>query len=357
MGYICIYPPLEMMTAFDLVPYRIFGDMRELITDADSVLSPMMCPVARSILDLGMKIEYDFLDGEVIARSCDQIEKLAYLWRTYVPYPYSHYIEMPHTTHEEAYKYFKGELNDFKKTLESSTGRELSTEKLKKAIENHNQQRTLVKQLYDLRKPDPPLISGTETLQVIKALMSIPVEEGNELLREVISEIKERKDGPQKKSARLLVWGSIIDDTALIEMIEGAEANVVIDDTCVGSRAYWKDAELTEDPLDGLAYHYLVDTKCPRTFVEAVYGETKKDYMADRETRFGYLKEYAKGWNVNGVIIQTLKYCDSHGYEVPGLKDYFHSLALPNTYIEHDYTEGSSAPLRTRVQAFLEVIG
>jgi len=208
-----------------------------------------------------------------------------------------------------------------------------------------------------LRKPDPPLISGTETLQVIKALMSIPVEEGNELLKQVITEVKERKDGPQKKPARLLIWGSTIDDTSLIEIIETAEANLVVDDHCGGTRAYWTDVELTEDPIDGLAYHYLVELRCPRTYVDAVYGETSKDYMADLESRFGYIKDYAKGWNVNGVILQSVRYCDCHGFETPQIKDYLDSLGLPNTYLEHDYSEGALAALRTRVQAFVEMIG
>ncbi|MBA7552700.1 hypothetical protein ES705_45270 [subsurface metagenome] len=79
--------------------------------------------------------------------------------------------------------------------------------------------------------------------------------------------------------------------------------------------------------------------------------------MADLESRFGYLKNYAKEWNVNGVIIQALRYCDVHGYEVPGLKDYLDNISLPNIYLEHDYSEAALAPLRTRVQAFLEVIG
>lgn len=271
--------------------------------------------------------------------------------------PYFHFLDVPHTMHEAAEAFFKGKVQYFKTTLESFAGNELSPGKLGKAIEAHNQQRALVRELYDLRKLAPPLISGTETLRVTKALTGIPVEEGNELLREVITEVKERNNGPQEKPARLLVWGSIIDDTALIDMIEDAGANVVIDDTCVGRRAYDTDVKLTDEPMDGLAHHYLAHIKCPRTFREAMYGETRKDHMADLESRFGYLKDYAEGWSVNGAILQSVKYCDTHGYEVPGLKDYFDSLGLPNTYLEHDYTEGALAPLRTRVQAFLEVIG
>ncbi|MBA7698209.1 hypothetical protein ES703_106885 [subsurface metagenome] len=113
----------------------------------------------------------------------------------------------------------------------------------------------------------------------------------------------------------------------------------------------------TEDPLDGLAYRYLVELKCPRTFREAIFGETKKTHIADLESRFDYLRSYAKEWNVKGVVLQSLRYCDIHGYEVPGLKDYLDNIGLPSIYLEHDYSEAALAPLRTRVQAFLEVIG
>ncbi len=357
IGYLCIYPVLEMLTALDLVPYRILGDMREPITRADTCLPTVVCPFLRSCLDLALKGKYDFLDGVVMAHVCDVGEKTAHIWHTYLNPPYSHFIDTPHTVHKASVTQHKELLKDFKKTLESLTGKELSQGRLKEAIEAHNQQRALVRELYDLRKPDPPLISGTETLQVVVALMGLPVEEGSKLLRQVITEVKGRKDGPQKKPARLLIWGSIIDDIALVEMIEGLEANVVMDDTCVGSRAYFPDVELTEDPLDGLAYRYLVELKCPRTFREAIFGETKKEYMADLESRFGYIRDYAREWDAKGVILQSIRYCDIHGYEVPGLKDYLDHVGLPNTYLEHDYSEAALAPLRTRVQAFLEVIG
>ncbi len=248
-------------------------------------------------------------------------------------------------------------LKDFQKSLEYYTGKELSSKRLKEAIEAHNQQRALVRELYNLRKPDPPLITGTETLQVLKALMSLPVEEGSKLLGEVINEVKQRKESQSKKPARLLVWGPVIDDIALFEMIESLDANIVMDDTCVGSRAFFADVELTNDPLDGLAYRYLVELKCPRTFREANPGATSKDYKADLEARFSYLRDFAKDWNANGVILQAMRYCDSHGYEVPSLKDYLNSIGLPNIYLELDYSEAALAPLRTRVQGFIEVIG
>ncbi len=360
MGYLCIYPPLEMVTALGMMPYRVFGDMGEPVTEADRGLPVAFCPFVRSCLDLGIKNEYGFLDGMVATHACDAMEKAAHVWERMMGHPYFHFIEIPTKVNSRAEDVFRGELRAFRKTLEAFAGEELSDEKLNDAIRLHNEQRSLVRELYALRKPEPPLISGAETLKVLKAAMSLPVEEGNELLREVITEVQERPSVLRPDVPRVLVWGSIVDDVGLMEVIENAGCNVVVDDTCVGSRAYWKDVEPTDDPIDGLAHHYLADIKCARTFFEVPESEKSainKDRGSDLEARFGYLKSMVEGWNVDGAIVQSVKYCDTHGFDVPDVRAYFASLGIPTTYLEHDYTEGSLAPLRTRVQGFLEMIG
>lgn len=355
IGYPCMYVPLEIITALDLAPYRTYGDIREPVTEADRALPTAFCPIMRTCLDCALKAKDDFLDGMVAIHSCDPQDKTTRIWESYVRYPYFHLIDMPGTLRTESLEYFKGQLNDFKKTLESFAGKELSSDKLKAAIELHNRQRALVRELYKLTKPDSPLISGTEMLQVIKALMSLPAAEGNELLGQVISEVKERTGGPEKKPARLLIWSSTVDDVDIMQLFE-AGANVVMDESCGGIRAYRADVKLTDDPLDGLTHYYLEEITCARTFREAVFGEARKDYMADLDSRFGYLKGFTREWNVNGVILFLVRYCDPFAFEMTDLKEYFNHLGVPSTYIEYDYTQGSLAPLRTRVEAFLETI-
>ena len=113
MGYLCLYPPIEMLTAFDLVPYRMFGDMKEPITKADSYLPTVVCPFLRSVLDLGLKGKYSFLDGVVMAHTCDVGAQIPGLWNNFVKTPYSYFIDTPHTTTEIAVEQEKGELQDF----------------------------------------------------------------------------------------------------------------------------------------------------------------------------------------------------------------------------------------------------
>jgi len=356
IGFFCTYSPLEMLTGLGMVPYRIHGDMKESVTEGDKGLQASFCPILRSCFDLALKSKYDFLDGIIAVHSCDPQEKAFHVWQSLINYPYFYNLDLPCKTGTAAHKYFRGELEDFKESLQSFTGEQLSHDKLCAAIEIHNQQRFLVRELYALNRLDSPLISGVEMIQVIKSLTSIPVEEGNELLREVISEVKDRKEGLKVKSARVLLWGSTSDDVALVEVIESVGADVVIDDHCGGSRAYRTDVKHTDDPLDGLAQYYLEETMCARTFREATPAAIKRDYPVDLESRFGYLRSYLQEWKVNGVILQLVRYCDPFGFEVVNIKDYFDMLGMPNIYLEHDYSWGALAALRTRIQAFIELI-
>ena len=355
MGYPCVYVPLEMLTAFDLVPYQTCGDMKEPVTEADRALPSSFCPIMRSCLDCALKNKNDFLDGMVTVHSSDPQEKTARVWESYTNYSYFHFIDMPITVRPEALEYFKSQLGDFAKTLETFTERKLSQDKLKSAIKSHNQQRALVRELYELTKPSPPRISGTEITQVIKALTSLPVSEGNDLLAETINEVRNRIDGPEKKPARLLVWSSTLDDTDIMQVFE-AKANVVMNESCGGIRAYRSAVKFTTDPLEGLADYYLNEITCARTFRQATPGETSKDYARDLQSRFGYLKSIVKEWKINGAIMLLVRYCDPFAFEMPSLKDYCDSIGVPSAYIEYDYTIGALAPLRTRVEAFLETI-
>jgi benzoyl-CoA reductase subunit C len=357
VGYVCLYPPVEIITALGLVPFRVFGDMSEPITAADQVSTTVVCPFLRSIIDLGIKGKFDFLDGIIGAHTCDIGAGIVLQWRDYVKAtPFTHLLDVPHTDNAPAVDYFEGQINSFKRHIEEFTGEKLTDEKLKKACELHNHQRKLVRELYDLRKQDPPLLTSVENLEVMVSLFSLPVDEGNKLLEDVIVEVKERKVKPAPKKVRLMVWGPVFDNTVLYDLIESADAHVVVDDTCVGTRAFWSDVKPPYN-LHSLAQRYLVDIKCPRTYRQSEPGELKRDYDKDLDSRFNYIKKAIADWEVNGVILQSVKYCDTHGYEVPNLRHYLDTLGIPSIYIEHDYSERSMAPIKTRVEAFVETLG
>ena len=352
VGYLCCFAPVEIITAADMVPFRIVGNAEESSAPADTFIEPIACSFTRSCFALAMKNGYDFLDGYVVPHSCDNIVKLYDVWKYNVKPAYSHFINIPHTLSQASFEFFQAELDTFKKSLEKFVGREITNEKLKQAIRLHNENRALMRELNAFRKQDPPLISGAEMTKVSLAVVSIPVTEANELLRNIIKEVKQHHHGPPKKPARLLVYGTVEDNAAFIELVEESGANVVIDDLSFGTRTYWHDVEITDNPLNGIANRYLAKIPCPRT-----YKQRTGTHQQDLENRFGYLCDFVNEFDVNGAILYVLRYCDTHAFDVPDVKEYLQGKGIPVLDIEDEYSTASFARLKTRIEAFLEMIG
>ena len=356
VGYLSMHVPLELIEALGMVPFRITGDLREPVTEADRGLPAAFCPYMRSVLDLALKGRLGFLDGFAMAHPCDAQEKTVRVVASFVDFPFTHFLDVPSTVHGYAVDYFRDQVRDFARCLEAFAGREMSPEDLARAIALYNEQRALVRELYDLKRSRPPALSGVETLQVILAVQSLPVAEGNDLLRGVIAEAVARDPGEPDERTRVLVWGSVIDDPAYIEVIESSGADVVTDDLDEGTRPYLTDVSPDGDPFRALAERYLRGVPTARTFLDAGQGTHKRDNLTDLEARYGYLRRHIEGWGVDGVILQSVRYCDPHGYELVDVMDYLEHLGVPGIYVEHNYSEGALAPLRTRVEAFIETL-
>lgn len=352
IGYLCSLTPVEMIHAAGLIPYRMTGSMRDPITEAGRCMEDNACSFTRSVFDQALKGTYSFLDGYVIPHACDNIVKCYEIWPEYVPHRFAHFVNVPHTLSHPSLKFFEAELATFRKSLESFTGHSITDEVLQDSVRLHNRQRTLVRNLYDLRKCDPPLISGTEMLKTTLTAMSLPVEEANDLLGELVGEV-ERRISPKRsrRSPRIMVYGTGNDDIAFLEIVEETGGDVVIDDLCFGTRTFGFEVDVTADPLEGIARSYLQEIKCPRTF-----RESPGTHQADLENRFGHILRFAREFSADGVILYTMMYCDTHAFSAPDLKEYLASTNLPVLHVEEEYPLTGKERLRTRVQAFLETL-
>ena len=353
IAYLCSLVPVEIITAAGCVPFRIRGDVHEPITKGDTNLETIACPFMRSCFDVSLKGRYDFSDGLIIPHACDSMARTYSTWRYSLGLPYSHFINVPHTLSASSMEFFIGELNTFRKSLGRFVGKEISDDDLAQAIDLYNKNRDKAKALYELRKPDPPLVSGAELATILTVGMSLPVTESNELFDEVLEKLTQRNKAPYAKAPRILIDGACVDNIDFIKLIEDSGANVVADSLCIGTRDYWPHTEVGGDPMKALAHRYLDKINCPRTYREKV-GET---YQEDLVSRFGDIGSLSKEFTVDGVILYIYKYCDPFGFEVPARKAYLDSINMPVLYLEDEYSAGTIGRLRTRIQAFLEIIG
>jgi len=353
IGYICSFVPLEMITASGCIPFRIRGDVHEPITRGDTLVETIVCPYYRSCFDLSVKQKYDFLSGIVIPHGCDSMVRSYSAWSYSLPFPYFHFVNIPTVCDESSFEFFEAELNTFRKSLEKFTGKAITDDDLAKAIRVHNENRQKVKAFYELRKVDPPLISGTELMTILTAGSSLPIDETNALYDQILAEIKRRAKSPTKKGPRIFVDGACLDNIEFIKLVEELGGNAVADTVCNGARDYFPLTDVRRNPIDALARRYLDKVNCPKTYRANKAGT----FEGDIANRFGDIGAYAKEFKVDGAILYVYKYCDPFGFEVPARKAYYKSIGVPLLHLEDVYSAGTIGQLRTRIQAFLEMIG
>lgn len=351
IGYLSALGPVEILTAAGVVPFRLKGNVSEAITKGDAFMETIVCPFVRNVFDSAVKGKFSFLDGMVLPHQCDSIDRTDDVWADTLQLPYWHYLNVPHVTDDPSIEFMKEILRLLVSSLERLTGNKITDDAIAQAVKAHNENRQLMRNLYGLRKSDPPMISGTEMMKVLVAAMSIPVDESSALIKSVTEEVKQRQMPAGGKASRIMLIGDQIDDAAIIDAIEGTGARLVMDDLSIGSKMYWNDVDITPDPMQGIAERYLRKLKLPTTFVS-----TGNTYQENMEARFGHMRQYIKEFKVDGAILFIYKYCDPYGFDVPAMKSFIESGGTPVLYLEDEYSTSTLARVKTRIEAFLEMI-
>ena len=338
-GYFCTYSPEELIYAADILPVRVLADGGSTGL-ADAYLPNFICSFARECLDSGLRGEYKDFDGFVSAYTCDTIRNLLWDWKRLVPSRYIDFISFPSITTNKALDFLLQELNRSKSKLEKFCGRKITDQALLKAIRAYNENRALLSKMYDLRKSDPPLISGTEALDMVRSSMVISKEEHSKSLMKFASHAKERDNLPEGR-ARLLVSGPMVQDISLIETIENVGGLIVADDLCLGSRYFWDLVPMNGDPLKAIAERYLGRARCP--------------CRHPPEERLDFILGMIKDFKVDGVVFLLQKFCDTHFMEHPFMEQKLKENGIPSLLIEIEQSTPIGA-LKTRVEAFIEMM-
>jgi benzoyl-CoA reductase subunit C len=343
-GWLCTYVPEEVILAAGALPIRITGYNQEMeLEDGNAYLYINNCSFSRSCLQLGLRKEYDFLDGVVGGSTCDGARRLFDLWRYYLKPPFFQVLTVPRKSHERAQDLYYSQVEDFKKHLEEFMNVKITDADLLNSIKVMNESRSLLKELYELRKLDEPIINGQETMEVLNGSFRMPKEQFNTYLRNLIDDLKKNGTGYPAK-ARLMLIGSVMTNPEFVKSIEELGVVVVTDELCTSTR-YWSDPVILEgakNPLEAISRRYLNNFPCAR-----MYPSTD---------RFDRIVKLAREAKVDGVISETIRYCVPYAHDIPLLSDRLKSEGIPLLTLDVEYGTSGSGQIRTRVQAFLEMV-
>lgn len=343
IGWVCTHTPEEVLYAAGFHPFFIL-EKTPSTKRADTYLHHNLCPYVRSCLDFGLKAEDSSLKGMVIMNSCDAMRGLYHCWQNYVSTtPFVHFMNIPKDSSPLALEYFGQEVHRLRTALEDYTGRKIQDSALWGAIDVYNESRDLMRELYELRKNPDCSLKGTTVFKVIQASQRMSKKNFNEKLKGFIQDVKKQKGTTSRADEpRIMIVGSLLPSAQLIEIVEEAGAVVVCDDLCSGSRYFDRNVEKGNDPIQALSARYLLKAPCAR--------------RKATELRLERGKELLESFHVDGIIYQTVKFCDNHLYDFPVYREYFQEKGVPVLQIEEDIVGGNIGQIKTRIEAFVEML-
>ena len=338
----CTYTPEELLIAAGMLLVRVVG-AHEPQNVTEPHLFGMFCPFCRDSLSQGLLGRYDYCEGVTLTQSCIQYRQTFNSWREHVPTTkWNYYLPMPNevqSRHARLMHY--AEVKKFRTYLEGVVGRPISDQDLQRGSAVVNENRRLLRQLFEYRKETNPRVNGVEALYASITAQFVDKEEHSRELKRVLAELPDRKqDRPE--GVRFITIGSENDDIAFMAMVESVGSTIVIDDQCSGTRYFWNEARVQDDPIAMIADRYCERPACPT-----------KDYPA--HTRFDHVLKLARDYNARAAIFLQQKFCDPHEGDYPDLKRHLEENGIPTLFLEFDITN-PLGPFRIRIEAFLETM-
>ena len=343
MGYFCSLVPTEIIMSAGLKPVWMKGKAA-MTAAADTHLYPNMCPYIKSVFTDGLEGGDSDCRGLVFARSCDGMRRLHDVWKAYITSEFIYMLEAPKNVDPPAITFFASQLRDFAVQMGKASGTEVTLPALQEAVKSANKTRGMMRDLYNLQKRSPLPVSGSE-------LFSLGLEilhgDGSETSGRISSLRKKAAGSGQpergRKKIRVMICGNVMDRPDVFQMIEDSGAEIPFADLCTASRFFERVVdENGSDPFLSLATAYLDAPRCSRT-------------AAPVET-YARISDNVKQYAIDGVVLTALKFCDQQMYDTPYLLRRLNEDGTPVLFVENDYVFNDRDRIRTRVEAFLEML-
>jgi benzoyl-CoA reductase/2-hydroxyglutaryl-CoA dehydratase subunit BcrC/BadD/HgdB len=261
-------------------------------------------------------------------------------------------MDLPQMKREKDITAWAEEIKLLLKKVEEVTGNQITPEALSDNIKLINRKRDALKRLYNARKNSPVPISGRDALLISQiAFYDDPerfASKTNELCDELEKRVADGKGVFPADAPRIMITGTpmAIPNWKLHHIVETCGAPVVVEETCTGVRYFENQVDDTgttlEQQIEALAERYMkVNCAC----------------FTPNQGRVDDILRLVKEYKVDGVIDCNLQFCGLYSTESYLVQQALKDADIPVMHLETDYSEQDSEQIRTRVQAFLEILG
>ncbi|HET7010261.1 MAG TPA: 2-hydroxyacyl-CoA dehydratase, partial [Anaerolineales bacterium] len=292
-------------------------------------------------LALSGTVEMDLLVSHPI---CDAARNLAAVWGRNVAYPCEILYLPQNANSRHAPEYLRHEYDRLRRVLESISGKSIGDDELRASVAVFNENRSLLRQLYTVKRETPWLLSVDEAYVLTAIGGLVPRREHNELLQWVLPRLPERPARPQDK-IRVVFEGGFCEQPPLdLLMSLGQTCYVVDDDLLIGLRWIIEDVPLDGDPLRNLATAYIEQSS---------YSPVQHDLRKPKEEM---LLERIRASGASAAVLAAAKMCEPGLEEQVAYAKALDSAGLPYFVTEFEERMTSFDQLQTQLETFAENI-
>jgi len=330
--------PEEVIYAFDLLPVTILGTHKPL-KKAPSHLPDNACSLARSNLELALSYEGDLFSGFVLPQVCDTTQHLSDIWRINFPDKFvTSYLAPRQADRPSARYWVKEEIERLIDSLSGWLGKKLDNGALMNSIALHNENKAMLKELYEIKRNFPGTITNKQFFAMMKVSQQLDKAEFNKSLKAIKDGLKMKKG---KNYTDVIMVGITCDPPEIFDIFDDLRVNIVGDTLVTGTRYLQGTPALNGDAIDALA-----DRHFKRGFFSPIHDNVYKNF---EEVRQLYKETKAKA-----VIYVHIEFCESQEYDLPDLKDMIKKEGIPMHVLDTEYQTTSLSHVLTRAQAFFE---
>ena len=346
VGYLCNYIPVELLAASGVAATRLArcGEP-EVVSRGELITKSVFCDFTKSILGHFATKDplYDSLDRVYTFFTCDAMKATAEAVDNFYK-PTRGYVVPRNNDRETSRQFFRQEILNFRSDLERLTGKQITEEEVSKRIAQYNEIRGLIREISELRKRDDPPLTGRDFLEITRLFHVLAPEEQLPLLAHLRDRLKETPHRDSHRLRLMMAGGIVADgDRRILDLIEDEiGARVVVEDHCTGLSPFIHDTSEQGDPWRALADAYLDQAPCARQF--------------PLERRIDFSESLAIDYRVDGVIYSYLKFCPCYGLTKNTFLRRFQDAGIPVLELASDYSHGDIGQIRTRLEAFIEVL-
>lgn len=353
VGTFCVYVPEELIIAANGISIGLCAGADVGTAEAEKFLPRNTCALIKGFMGFKLARLCPYLEATDLVvgeTTCDGKKKAYEIFDDIIDNK-MYVMEIPNKKEEQGRGLWHSEVLRFKEKLEELNGKKITEEDLNYGIKIVNNKRKALQRLADLRSAKPSPISGLDALLINQiSFYDDPIrftDSLNKLCDELEIRISNKEGVKSIDAPRVIVAGSpmAVPNWKLPFLIESSGAVIVGEEACIGERNF---RDLTpdkfksiEEGLKNISSRYIaIDCAC----------------FTPNNERPKNISKMVEKYKADGVINYSLQFCTPFTVESFKVKSKMENDEVPFLALETDYSMEDAGQLKTRIEAFIEML-